>query len=92
MDAPKEYQFLNGQVVSYDPVCARAAVKIDQHDGLVELFIGNYSSGRPSRPPTVGERVALKVCHQSNHDLVIVQAQRIVDEQGFRQLKKNRIK
>jgi hypothetical protein len=80
MGATKEYQFLKGQVVSYDPVCARAAVQIDEHDGLVEFFIGDYSSGRPSRPPTVGERVAVKVYHQSDHGLVIVQAQRIADK------------
>jgi hypothetical protein len=73
----KEYVYHTGSVVSYDAMWGMADVRIDDQGQLVKFHIGVYSSGRPSRPPIVGERVTMQTRNQPNGEIAIVQVQRI---------------
>ncbi|MCC7356295.1 MAG: hypothetical protein IT410_01605 [Candidatus Doudnabacteria bacterium] len=70
------YEYFQGEVIRYDAMCGNGSIQLDDGGGVVSFHLGYYSSGRPSRPPTVRERVSVKCRRRSTGVLVAVDVTR----------------
>lgn len=69
--------FSSGEVVSYDAMYGTGQIRIDGQEQSYGFHIGFYTSGRPSRPPVVGERVSVRLRHKRSGESFIVEVQRV---------------
>lgn len=69
--------FSSGEVISYDAMCGTGKIRIDGQKQSYGFHIVFWSSGRPSRPPVVGDRVSVKVRHKPSGESSIVDVYRV---------------